>query len=142
VSGEPSFEDFQVHNLTEDVLSREETEALSYGIHFIPNPPLNRHLLAEAHEKFANSARLKHHFRDRESGEETTLDPFYQTTGWIVPPRLRDSTLENRLLTLKNALAKVPFRRHTGNWDRKRNEALTRLLSKPDRLVITVDKNC
>ena len=136
--------EFQVHNLTEDILTDEEKDALAYGINFIPKPKADRTKVDDAYEEFARLARIKMHFAQdlsSQESEQSSPSPFYLKTGWNVPPRLHDPQLEKALKLLKEDLSTVQQRNYSRNWNGNKNEALKTLLSKPDRLVITADKN-
>jgi hypothetical protein len=139
--------EFQVHNLTDDVLSEDEKDALAYRINFVPKPKSDRKKVDAAYEEFACLVRIKYHFgrsscgSSQETEEESSPSPFYLRSGWSVPPRLQDRHLERALIVLRDDLHKVEGRSYTRNWNSDKNDALTNFLSKPDRLIITADTN-
>jgi hypothetical protein len=142
--------EYQVHNLTEDILSPLEKQALAFGHNFIPKPRMNKDILKTAFADFARQVRLRYHFSKygpSKSGADEDPEPpkkiskFYLKSTWKVPDVHLHPEIEEKLNDLRMDLNKLT-RIHTGNnWSTLQQQTLIKLINKPDRLVITADKN-
>lgn len=129
---------YQLHNLTSDVLTAEEQQCLAYGINFIPVPKTNSNVIDDAFNSFQNSTRLRWHFKD---SDEKELSPFYIPTGWKVPSTYLHEPIETALNILHKSLHEIKPQICSNNWPSTYDKALRNMLSKPDRMLITSDKN-
>lgn len=131
--------EYEIHNLTNDTLSDSEKQSLAYGINFIPTPRYNRNKIISAQTEFENITRLNWHFRDENDLSE--ISSFYIPTGWRIPQHLWDDRIEQPLRILRHHLRKLKGSKIVKNWSKQQHDNLMTLLNKPNRLVITADKN-
>lgn len=138
--------EWDIHNLTDDILSPEDLKLLAYGINFIPTPGPNSKVLIDAMNEFIRNVRLRWHFSEygpmHGDPEDTELSPFHIKSLWEVPADQWNPILEKNLRKLEFRLGSLKKIHVFQNWHKEQNEALLRFLSeRDDRLVITADKN-
>jgi hypothetical protein len=69
------------------------------------------------------------------------VSPFYLKSDWTVPYHLLNSSIERCLYKLQSELNEVQRSKPFKNWGKKKHDHFMQLVSKPNRLVITADKN-
>ena len=127
----------KIHNISGVEITDEELSSLQCGINFIPRPKPNKKQLKESMDKFTKTVRLKWIYKD----EDNIVPKWHIPSSWIPRAHLSHEEIENALRDLYKSLSNAPKQKVKNNWTQCQNNALKRLLNRPDILVITADKN-
>jgi hypothetical protein len=142
--------EYKIHNLTTDKLSAFEKQSLAFGINFIPKPRMNDKILRKAFLEFVRSVRLKWHFckygpsysgADEDPEPSKPVSKFYIKSNWSPNPSQFNFELEDKLEKLGESIINLPKNITKNNWTTAQQKTLMNLINKPDRLIITADKN-
>jgi hypothetical protein len=129
----------EVHNISTKEIPKDLLEPLTLGHKFIPAPKVNYKCIKDSMKYFTRSNRLKWHFRT-DDPEENEISIYWIGKTWTPTKDQSHPMIEKSLLQLHSNIKKCkakPFK----NISETHLNNLQQLLSDPDIMIVTADKN-
>jgi hypothetical protein len=132
-----------VVNISKFVPTKTQLSLLSRGLSFCPraSPPDDIEILTDV-LKFDRNVRLKHHFRDNETPQDTSpgIDTMYrQSKGWT-PPSGKNVQLDRFLSVITNEALSFKHPGNGFNLSKRENESLKQLRDNREIVIKPADK--
>jgi hypothetical protein len=131
----------EVHNISTKEIPNDLLEPLALGHKFIHAPKINYSCIKDSIEYFTRSVRLKWHFRnEEEDSENSEISKYWIPKKWTPTKQQSHSTIEKSLQQLHLKLKHCkpsPFQ----NISKTHLNNLKQLLSDPELMIVTADKN-
>ena len=128
-----------IHNISSKDIPEDIIQSLAYGHKFIHTPKANDKLLKESFDYFFRSTRIRWVFREE---DESQMPLYWLPSSWSPSGNSNNENIELALYNLKSRINTMKYPKHTNpNISKTHLLNLNKLLSDPNLMVITTDKN-